>query len=378
VSRLIRGLLAALALALAPVLLFQGQANAFLPSGPAVAQNGFNLAELARAGVRLRQANGTATLVVAEAQLDMARRAFVREPLATNALFVLAVDERAAAGWQSKQALLDEAVSLEKRNRFLGALQMEQFARAGDFANTFMLLDRLARVYPDMTQEFVQPLVQGLQQDNALAVIDEALDSDPVWANNFWRAVPADPELVMQMLELRQRTDRGTDATSDGTLMAALARAGRFDEAFAFRDSLRGRPLAATGFVPVGGIAPFGWQTEVSGERSLSQRGDTGYEIFVQQGTNGELGRQLLRLAPGRYAFSAAITPLSSAQYITVRLQCATNEEVVTPALPLTGPAIFTVPASCGTWWLMLGGTAWTVSGGLRSSISDMRFRAAS
>lgn len=376
-SRLLRWGLVAILLALAPVLLFQGQANSFSPSGPWLAKNGFNLAEIARAGLRVRQANGVTTVGVEPDALELAREAFVREPLATNALFALAIDERAANPRQGGQELLDAAVALDKRNRYLGALQMEQFSRAGDFASTFSLIDRLARVYPNLTTEFVQPLVQSLRQDDAVDVIAEALADEPGWANSFWHAVPSDPVLVGRMLALRQRTDKGTDAASDSALLAGLAAARQFDEAFAFRDSLRGGAPEGTGFVPVGGVAPFGWKTEASGERSLSSRGENGYEIFVQQGTNGELGRQLLRLPAGRYTFSAAITPVSSAENVTARLQCATAESIVTPAQPLTGPVTFTVPGTCRTWWLVLGGSAWAVSGGLRSTIADMRFQAA-
>ncbi|MEO5705954.1 MAG: hypothetical protein ABIT10_13265 [Alteraurantiacibacter sp.] len=381
-NRVVRTALVPILLLLGPLLLFQGQANSFTPSGPWLAKNGFNLADIARAGLRVRQANGVTTLGVESNALDSAREAFVREPLATNALFVLAVDERAANPGRGRQDLLDAAAALDKRNRFLGALQMEQFSRSGDFASTFALIDRLARIYPDLTTEFVQPLVQSLRQDDALDVIAEALDSEPGWANSFWRSVPSDRLLVGRMLALRLRTSKGTDNASDGALLAGLAAAQMFDEAFAFRDSLQGGAPAGTGpagtgFVPVGGVAPFGWQTEASGERSLSQRGDNGYEIFVQQGTNGELGRQLLRLAPGRYTFSAAITPLSAAENITARLQCATATSIVTPSQPMTRRVTFSVPATCRTWWLVLGGNAWAVSGGVRSTIADMRFQAA-
>ncbi len=376
-SRIVRWGLVAISLALAPVLLLQGQANSFTPSGPLLAHNGFNLAEIARAGLRVRQADGVTTLTVEPASLALAREAFVREPLATNALFVLAIDERAANSGQDHQGLLEAAAKLDRRNRFLGALQMEQFSRSGDFASTFALIGRLALVYPGLTAEFVEPLVQSLRQDHAADIIVEALESEPGWANAFWGAVPRDPLLVNRMLALRQRTSKGTDEVTDGALLAGLAATQQYDQAFAFRDSLRGGPPAGTGFVPVGGVAPFGWQIEASGERSLSPRGENGYEIFVQQGTNGELGRQLLRLAPGQYTFSAAITPVSSAENVTARLQCATTASIVTPALPLTRPATFNVPGTCRTWWLVLGATAWTVSGGLRSTISDMRFQAA-
>jgi hypothetical protein len=377
VSRLVRWLLAAFALALAPVLLFQAQANALQPGGPWLTLNGFNTAELARAGLRLRQAEGTATLTVESNALAMARRAFVQEPLATNALFVLAIDERAAAGGQSEQALLDAAVALDQRNHFLGGLQMEQLARAGDFARTFALLDRLARVHPEMTSEFVQPLVMSLRQDDASDVIAGALASDPVWANSFWRTVPNDPVLVAKMLQLRQRTARGTDRESDAALLNGLVTTGQFEAAFSLRDRLRGSPVQGTGFVAAGEAEPFGWQVEARGDRAMSLRNDDSYDIFVQQGTSGELGRQLLRLGSGTYVFSAALTPVSQANNVTVKLRCAIRNGMETATQSLAGPVRIAVPGGCRTWWLVLGASAWSVSGGLRARISEMRFEAA-
>lgn len=377
-NRVIRWIVCVLLLALAPVLLFHGQANASRPSGPFLASNGFNLAGLARAGLRVRQAGGTTTLAVEPEAQAMARRAFAREPLAGDALFVLAVDERAsgsAAG--GSQALLDAAAGMIKRNRFLGAMQMEQFSRRGDFASTFAVIDRLARVYPHMKGEFVQPLVQALRQDDALDVMATALARNPVWAGDFWGAVPSNPVLVGRMLALRQRVANGTSPTTDARLMGGLVATGRFADAIAFRDSLPTGKPQGTGFVAVGGEPPFGWNLEASGERAMTQQGDAGYDLFVQQDTKGVLGQQLLALAPGRYTFSAAVAPRSVAANLQVRLRCATARGDAGTILPLSGPANFVVGASCQAWWLEIMGDAWNQRDGLRATMTDIRFAAA-
>lgn len=377
-NRVIRWIVCALLLALAPVLLFQGQANANRPSGPFLAANGFNLAGLARAGLRVRQAGGTTTLAVDPAALDLARQAFAREPLAGDALFVLAIDERAArpAG-EGGQALLDASAAMIPRNRYLGALQMEQFSRQGDFTRTFAVIDRLARVYPDLTSEFVQPLVQALRQEEALDVMATALAGNPVWAEDFWFAVPSDPVLVSRMFALRQRVDNGTDTSSDARLMGGLVAAGRFDDAIAFRNSLPAGPPRGTGFLAVGGEPPFGWNLEASGERAMTQQGSSGYDIFVQQDTSGVLGQQLLALSPGRYTFAAAVTPQSAAPGIKVRLRCATARGDAGTTSALVDPVTFTVSAGCQAWWLEIMGDAWNLRDGLRATLSDMTFAAA-
>lgn len=374
-NRVIRWLLCALLLAIAPVLLFQGQANASRPSGPLVTTNGFNLAELARAGLRVRQAGGTTTLAVETDALELARQAFAREPMAGNALFVLAVDERATG--TGGQQLLDTAAAINKRNRYLGALQMEQFSRAGDFPRTFAVIDRLARVYPELTPEFVQPLVQALRRDEALDVMVAALARDPEWAHDFWFSVPGDPVLVSRMFTLRQRVDNGTDATTDARLMGGLVAAERFDDAIAFRNSLPAGPPQGTGFVAVGGEPPFGWNLEASGERAMTQQGDTGYDLFVQQDTSGVLGQQLLALSPGRYTFSAVVSPRSVAANIKIRFRCASARGNAGTTLPMSAPVSFTVSAGCQAWWLEVMGDAWNLRDGLRASMTEITFEAA-
>ncbi|MXO71622.1 hypothetical protein [Alteraurantiacibacter buctensis] len=377
-NRVARWIVCALCLALAPVLLFQGQANANRPSGPFLTTNGFNLAGMARAGLRVRETRGTTTLTVEPAALRMARRAFAREPLAGDALFVMAIDERAnVPGGEGEQALLDAAAAMIPRSRYLGALQVEQFSRRGDFTRTFAVIDRLARVYPGLTSEFVQPLVEALRQDDALDVMATALAGNPVWAREFWLAVPGDPELVGRMFALRQRVDSGTDATTDARLMAGLVGAGRFDDAIAFRDSLpAGRPQG-TGFVSFGGEAPFGWNLEASGERAMNPQGDAGYDVFVQQDTSGVLGQQLLALRPGRYTFDATVTPVSSAPNLKVRLRCATARGDAGTTQPLGKPLSFSVTGACEAWWLEIMGDAWNLRDGLRATLSDMSFEAA-
>ncbi len=377
-NRVIRWVLCALLVALAPVLMLQGQANASRPSGPLATSNGFALAELARGGLRVRQSATATTLVVEPRALNLARRAFAREPMAGNALFVLAVDERArnAAG-AGGQSLLDAATAINKRNRYLGALQMEQFARAGEYEQTFAIVDRLARVHPQVRGEFVQPLIQALREESAVPVMADALAANPRWAKDFWLAVPADPVLVGRMFALRQRVDAGTDAISDARLMNGLVLAERFEDVLAFRDSLPGGRPRGTGFVAVGGEPPFGWNLEASGERAMTQQGDDGYDLFVQQDTSGVLGQQLLALSPGRYTFSATVSPQSAAENLSLRFRCATARGDAGTTQPLGEPATFVVGTGCRAWWLEVMGDAWNLRGGLRATLTNMRFEAA-
>lgn len=373
-SRLARLGAAGACLALAPLLLFQAMASSNDPAGPLLAMDGFNLAALSRTGMGVTHKDGVTTLAVDDNALAMARRAFVREPLATDALFVLAVDERAREGADGDQQLLAAAAGIDRRNRLLNSMQMEQDVRRGDFVAMSRSLDRMARIEPDMGEQFVLPVVQALADERVLAPVRRILERSPVWAPAFWMAVPNNPLLAGRMYQLRQTTDQGTTPESDARLMDALVAGERYADAFAFRDRVSGRRAAGSGFVAAGGTAPFNWDAQSSGELSMSPQGGNGYELFVQRGFSGELGRQLLRLAPGAYRFSAKMTPVSQAANFSLRMRCADNPEQQIGPRPMPGPVSFTVPAGCRHWWLVIEGSAWQARGEIRAEIEDMQF----
>ena len=156
------------ALVLAPVLLLQGLANARVT--PALIEyNPFWLAELSTALLAVEQSQDQAVVRSTERAVAMARSSFAREPLASDALFVLAL-EKGEQGDGELLAFTDLAASVDKRNRNLGALQLEQAASAGQFARTFAIIDRLAVVHPKLTMVFVRPLTRVLSQPELLTL----------------------------------------------------------------------------------------------------------------------------------------------------------------------------------------------------------------
>lgn len=374
-SRAVRFFLVAAFIVAAPVLFLQGQANAGKP-GPSFGWNGYNLATLAMGGLRVEQSGSSVSMVVDDRGLALARRAFAAEPLASDALFIMAINERAAGDQARMQGILDGANALDKRNRNIGALQLEQTVLAGELQDTFSIVDRLATVHPRLTDDFVQPLVGALAQEDAVPVLAAALQEGPIWAEAFWKAVPAEPQLVSRMFDLRQLADAGTTPESDAALLAGLVAQGRFGESFAFWDQVAGASDNQFGFVDSVQFAPFGWELETSGERAMSARGEGRYEVYIQTETSGSLGRQLLRLPAGSYSFTADIAPRGDAAAIRASLICADSNEAIGNAQPLDEAASWTVSGSCSAYWLELDGGAWDRRDAMRATISDMRFQA--
>lgn len=377
-SRIIRYGLIALTLACAPVLLLQGQANAGNPLSPAFGWNGYNLADLAVASLNIDQTGEQLALSVPEAGLDLARQAFSAEPLATDALFIMAVDARARNNADETRAIVGTAGKIDKRSRNLGALELELAAQSGDLAQTFAVVDRLVTVHPSLVKDFVQPLVGALSDESSIPVLREALAKNPVWAEGFWLSVPRRGELVGRMFALRQQVRTGVTEQSDAALLSSLVENGQFDDAFAFWRQINGAGGNATGFVAGFAHPPFGWDFVTTSERSMNTSGDARYDVYVQNETSGEIARQLLQLTPGTYVFSASVSPEREAADISAQLECARDGGLSTDWSGLNEPARFTVSADCKTYWLVLRGSAWDRRNPLRVTVSNMEFRAAS
>lgn len=368
-SKLVLPLLVA---CLSPLLLLQGLANAGYPLGPAQAWNGFNTARVAMTRLEVTQDEAEITLRVDQDGAEVARRAFAREPLASDALFVLAVDARSDGRNEEGSALIESAYKLDKRNRNIGVLQLQDAAAQQDFPETFAVLDRLSRTYPTLTRQFVQPLVGAVTDPTAIEVLEDAIAADPVWAPAFWDGVLPDPDIASGMLELRERTAVGTDAESDAALLAALVEAGLYDGAFRFWSESSGADVAATGFLAGNDEPPFGWELTTTGVRSMSWRGNGEYEVFVERDTQGQLARQLVKLAPGRYRVTAAIEPENEAPNFAARLQCVTSD---TPGeeQALSEPVVFNIGTDdCPSHWLIIEGSAWERRLSMRAQISDI------
>lgn len=372
--KLVRGLLVVAVLAATPFLLLQGMSNARMIPSP-VSWNGFWQADVARAFLLAEENEGRIQLAVNERGLEMATDAYASEPFATDALFLMAVDHRANGDTEMNERIVGLGLALDKRNRQLGVLELEQAAVTGDYQQVFATLDRLTVTSPRLVSEFMPPLTAGIEQDPAaLPIMRDALEAQPVWGEAFWNAVPRSAVGVSRFYELRLMTDAGTTAESDAELLLGLARQGFFTEVFAFWDSMDVGEGDAMSFMQSTDFAPVGWLVAQDGERSFSERGDGEFDIFVEEQTFGELARQLVRLQPGEYRFSAEVDPEIGGRDVGVSLECAGGDDDAPDARPVEDSPSWTVGGDCSIHWLVLTGSAWERRNSLQATISQMSF----
>lgn len=376
-ARALRLLVCGLAVVAAPLLVVQGMANARIDPR-LVDLNGFWKADVAGALVQVEQLETSLELDVNETGFELARGAFADEPLASDAFFPIAIAWQSDGRTDDANALIETGLRLDKRNRQLGVLALQREVVARNLPGLFDQINRLSVLNPQLINDFVQPLTAEMGNASAVPVIREALVEDPVWAEAFWLSVPRSPEGARGMYSLRQDIDNGVTAESDERLLAGLANAGLHTEALAHWDARFAEADAAeTVFFEGDDFAPIGWRSERSGNISFSRRGEGEYDIYVENQSSGELARQLVRLAPGTYRFSADVSPASDAEFLNVSLVCANGEGDAAPAFPLGSTVTFTSTSACDVYWLILSGNAFDKRGALEVRMSSMQFGAA-
>lgn len=360
-----------------PLVLIQGMANSrtiLVSAG----LNGFWQADISRAFLQVQDSEAGLNLSVPPQGLDLARDAYATEPLASDALFLFAVDFRSKGDTAAFERVMNAGIAIDKRSRYLGALELETLAGSGDLEGTFAVIDRLSMVHPRLISEFVQVFAAAMQDDDSIPLIRDALNSEPRWAEGFWRGLPLRQAGVLRVYDLRIQTDSGTTTETDSRLLSALASAGHFTEALEFWTSLYPDQSSDTAFLATSQFEPIGWRTISQGDRAFTVSTGSNFSVYAEGGKAGELARQLVRLSPGRYSFSANVTPTAASENLRVSLICAGQSEDGIPMQFLSDGPNWTVESSCAVHWLILSVETWDLRVPLEATVSEMDFSASS
>ncbi|GGD49774.1 hypothetical protein GRI62_07170 [Erythrobacter arachoides] len=370
--RVLRALLVVLVLLCAPLFVAQGIANS-RQSPALLGWNGFWQANVARQFVMVQMEAGQPVMAIRDGGIDLAKDAFAKEPFATDALFLIASSLRANGAENEAATLVTRGLSLDKRNRYLGAMDIQTAVTIGDFDLALAGIERLYRTSPSLSDGFLNAFKTILAQDGAEDIMLRALERRPVWANAFWTMVPPEPESVRRLYNLRLLTDEGTSEDTDARLLAGLAATEQYATVFALWDYLNEGSGNPTGFVATGGDGTLGWQVPEGETGHFSERGNGEFRLFVDARESRELARQLVRLQPGRYAFSADFSPKTAAENFTASVQCAVNSPNEPIEQSLSTAAEFVISDQCAFYWLVLTGNAWERRTPLEATVSNMQ-----
>ena len=363
---------AAAALLLAPILALQAQVNAggAAPSW-AVSWNGFRVSDLAMQSLGGGLSEHGSSLAIPPRTAALAAKAYMREPFTTDALLILASSGHPP---QSAEAgrILQLAYGVDQRNLNLGLTLLQRSAASRDLPAMHRLVDRLARVRPEIAGQ----LPKALADSSSLPFLTDALRKNPPWAAQFWNAVPnKDPELA-NFLALRQMVPAPPNERADARLLNALTHTGRYDEAMNVWADLTGHGNIGTGFANSSRYPPVDWQLNRSG-RVNARLADSGeMAAFVESGATGELARQLVALEPGQYRWTSAMTIQQGSGEVEIALQCADPAaEGQWPVAPAGQKVTWDVPqGACRFAWLLVRGSAWRSAVPLRAELAGISF----
>lgn len=357
-----RAAFAAGALALAPLLALQALTNSG-GNAPnwASAWNGFRLAEtsLSHIGARIEE-NQVVTSIDPRA-IELAKKAYLREPFASDAHFILGLTDETNQG-----RLYQASREIDPRNQLTGLALLQYAATSGDLPAMLNLMDRLSRIDPTLAGEIVGALSNSLEDPAALPVLEASLRAQPHWASAFWKSVPADEKKLDNYLLLRDRVRPPLEEEANARLIRALVRSGRHDLAFAIRDR-----LARDSNFP-----PLDWELATSRQaRARLEKGE--FKIFVEADWEGELATRLVKLEPGQYKIAARVIPGQGTGIITAHLRCTSaNEKSHLKAELKSGFEVWEVPEGiCNYAWLSIRGSAWGSATSFRATIRGFSLR---
>ena len=341
----------ALALAAVPVAAVQAYVNAdhVVPLW-ALKWNGIRLGEITRRNVISLEDEQLAFNVNPEAG-ELAKEAYAREPLAADALFTIALSAGMANDEDLLLALISQGSQLQKRNLYIGLLDLSAKAQRGDLDEALAVLDRHVMMHPTHARVLVSALQGQLFSAEQEDVLAAALDRRPAWETAFWDVMSRNPQMHDTLIALRNRPDAVPIASGDRALVANLAKAGRYDDAFRMWRLVDDSASDEFGFSNSAAFAPLGWRLTQRGAIYATVENDS-MQVHVDEGRRAVFAEQLVQLAPGRYRLSAR-GPATDEAAITSRVRCASEQEARGPRAPLN--AAFSVGGEgCSTFWLSL------------------------
>jgi hypothetical protein len=331
---------------------------------------------------------------------ELAREALLREPVnaaAARALGLVAVFE----GDQPRAArAFHYAESLSRRDLPTQLWLIEESVARDDVPAALRHYDRVLSVSRRSQDTLIPILVQAAAHPHIAAPLARLLSTRPIWWDAFTEKLISDGRaprsilLVVRRLRLDPRIDRER-ALLAGAL-AQLFVSGNFDAADRLYHDTAGVPSARTELLRDGefeagrGFGPFEWwlldDPDLAAVRQPREDSDGDFALTIPpnpSGRGGEVARQALLLAPGRYRLRFRAGGISGDELSRPRvvIRCATREAVELgairlPAIPRQGIAaetVFTVPRSCPAQWLAIQVGAATETAGELAWLDSFR-----
>ncbi|WP_162290830.1 hypothetical protein [Sphingopyxis witflariensis] len=299
-----------------------------------------------------RQKNAKA--FVLKLERAMALQGYRAEPLSANALSTLIAPFREKMSGKDRQALLELAGKVTRRNSLINAELIESAGYRDDKQAFFQWLSRSMLTNNEARKSYVGVIAQATSMPGAVEALTPVIGAAPKWAPDYWRAVVLHPQSLGNAAKLRlalvKRPWRQTTIDAmDERLVLGLVQYGQLDEAFALADSLAPLTWRARGqtnrlingrFADQPHFPPLDWELAAMGNLGATiEPARKRLLISAIGGAQGMAARQLVRLSPGDYTLNWVLSS-NADNSLRFRIFCAEADGASLP------PVI--VPAAAG------------------------------
>ncbi|MCJ7420421.1 hypothetical protein [Sphingomicrobium astaxanthinifaciens] len=363
-----RYLFALVALTSAPLLALQAAVNSGGEAPDwAIERSGFRSAESVLERAETQLLDPRPGVSVADELVSAATRAYAKEPLSTDALYVIA-----GGANTDPEDVWEHARALDRRHVKTSLALLDSRARQGDLEAMGPLLDELGRLRPQLASEFGKSLAASIEDEATAVWLGSALRHDPSWSRSFWRSPPDTPGALDRFFSLRMQQVQGSDYHGNAALLRKLLANERFDDAFAFYRALRS--IERGGSAERDTYPPLDWQVDKGRDANARETAPGTWKLFVNDGTAGRLAQRLVKLSPGELRLEGRLSQLRGRGTLEVELTCAGRDGHDFGTQSFDGEAVWIVKEkTCDYGWLRLRGSAWESSIPFEATLRDLQ-----
>lgn len=263
--------------------------------------------------------------------VDLAKRAYRDEPLATDAIGSLAIAANADADANSARRLFGQVHEITRRDEAVSLWLALDAARRGRVDDAMTYFDELLRTSSASRALLLQRLAVVSADPKLRGSLAQKLRANPPWLSEFWdagSATEAGAQAIGQLVR-DLAPNVAMSATAKERLALNLLAGGHASLAEDIYERLSNagpKPTVANAkFRQPSVFPPIDWQTYSTGDFSaeimpaegVMYVGATGYPADVA-------ARQFVVLQPGRYRLgaSARLFSLGEGEQVLVRLSC--------------------------------------------------------
>ncbi|WP_447759725.1 hypothetical protein [Sphingopyxis panaciterrae] len=333
-------------------------------------------ANVALQSYALRQTENPQT-TVNNLERRLALQAYQREPLSSTAAGLLAVSMGRPSDVEKRQALLEQAGKLSRRDALVSRELITSAAQRNDNGSFFRWLSRLVLTNDQSRKVYIRAMADATAKDGAVAALAPVIGEGPQWSETYWNLVAGRPASLSNAAKLRilvagKPWGQAAILPTDPKLVESLIKQRQYDLAVqltktldkqAFSGSSTANLLANGGLYRQPKMPPLDWKLATSGNLGATID-EKNHVLLISAigGARGAAAHQLLRLSPGRYALKWSLSSDNPAEAgaLAASLQCAdgTANSPAPPPVPLVAGKrevdLLLVPTTCEWYWFSI------------------------